>query len=122
MATTYAHRKALGDYGERLAARELQRLGLAVLDRNWRCGQGEIDIVAEHGGDLVVCEVKTRTSDRYGSAVEAITEEKAARLYRLGLAWATDHRRTFDRLRVDVVTVLLSPRTPACVTYYPGLA
>jgi putative endonuclease len=122
MAATYAHRKALGDYGERLAVRELQRLGLAVLDRNWRCGQGEIDIVAEHGDELVVCEVKTRTSDRYGSAVQAITEQKAARLHRLGLSWARDHQRTCDRLRVDVVTVLLAPRTPACVTHYPGLA
>jgi len=73
MSATYAQRKALGDYGERLAAAELERRGLEVLDRNWRCREGEIDIVARHRGSLVVCEVKTRRGDRYGSALEAIT-------------------------------------------------
>ncbi|MGI8700736.1 MAG: YraN family protein [Nocardioidaceae bacterium] len=122
MTATYGQRKALGDYGERLAERELERQGLEVLDRNWRCEQGEIDIVARHGGALVVCEVKTRTSDRYGAPVEAITPSKAARLHRLGFAWAKAHETTFDELRVDVVCVLLAPRSAAVLTYYPGLA
>ncbi len=122
MAATYAQRKALGDYGERLAGRELERRGLEVLDRNWRCVQGEIDVVARHGGTLVVCEVKTRTSDRYGAPVEAITARKAARLHRLGLAWARAHGVAYERLRVDVMAVLLAPGTSAVVTYYPGLA
>ena len=122
MAATYAQRKALGDYGERLAAHELQRLGLTVLDRNWRCDRGEIDIVARQRDDLVVCEVKTRTTDRFGSAVEAITAAKAARLHRLGFAWATAHELTFARLRLDVVTVLLARRSAPVVTHYAGLA
>ena len=122
MTATYAQRKALGDYGERLAAQELQRLGLTVLDRNWRCDQGEIDIVARERDELVVCEVKTRSSDRFGTAVEAITPAKAARLHRLGLAWATGHQLRFGRLRVDVVTVLLARHTAPLVTHYPGMA
>jgi putative endonuclease len=122
MAATYVQRRALGDYGERLAVRELQRLGLAVLDRNWRCRQGEIDIVARHDQDLVVCEVKTRSSDRFGTAVEAITPEKAARLHRLGFAWATAHDHSFGRLRIDIVTVLLARRSAPVITHYAGLA
>lgn len=122
MAATYAQRKALGDYGERLAERELERQGLEVLDRNWRCSQGEIDIVARQHGMLVVCEVKTRSSVRYGAPVEAITPAKAARLRRLGLAWAKAHAASYDGLRVDVVCVLLAPRSSAELTYYSGLA
>lgn len=122
MAATYAQRKALGDYGERLAANELIRRGLTVLDLNWRCREGEIDIVAKHGRTLVVCEVKTRRSDRFGSAVQAITPEKAARLHRLGLAWRVAHELSFDAMRVDVVAVLLARRAAPVVTYYEGLA
>ena len=59
--------RALGDYGERLACRYLLGQGLTILDRNWRCVRGEIDVVAVDGRELVVCEVKTRTSDAYGA-------------------------------------------------------
>jgi putative endonuclease len=122
MSATYAQRRALGNFGERLAARELQRLGLAVLDRNWRCSQGEIDIVARQEDQLVICEVKTRSTDRYGTAVEAITAAKAARLHRLGAAWAATHSLTVASMRVDVVTVLLAGGAGPVVTHYPGLA
>ena len=122
MAATYAQRRALGDFGERLAARELERLGLQVLDRNWRCAQGEVDIVARHGEVLVVCEVKTRRGDRYGSALQAITEVKAERLHRLGLAWCEARERRFATVRVDVVTVLLARRAAPVLTHYAGLA
>lgn len=122
MAATYAQRRALGSYGERLAETELTRRGLQVVDRNWRCAQGEIDLVARHGSALVICEVKTRSSERYGAPVQAITESKAARLRRLGAAWATAHSVCYDELRVDVVSVLLVRGTSPTVTYYPGLA
>jgi len=122
MSATYAQRKALGDYGERLAAAELERRGLEVLDRNWRCREGEIDIVARHRGSLVVCEVKTRRGDRYGSALEAITPVKAARLHRLGRAWCVAHAWKPATVRVDVVTVLALRRCPPVVTHYAGLA
>jgi putative endonuclease len=110
MAATYAQRRALGAYGERLAARVLESAGLEILDRNWRCSQGEIDIVAGSSGLVVVCEVKTRRGDRYGTPVEAITPAKAERLYRLGAAWSQAHGRAELRLRIDVVSVELSRR------------
>jgi putative endonuclease len=121
MAATYAQRRALGAYGERLAVRELESAGLEVLDRNWRCSLGEIDIVARAPGALVVCEVKTRAGTRFGSPIEAITPEKAERLYRLGAAWAAAHGCDDQRLRVDVVSVVLS-RGERRVEHLPGVS
>ncbi len=122
MAATHAQRKALGDYGERLAARYLAEHDLRIVDRNWRCADGEIDIVAEDGRDLVVCEVKTRSSDRYGTPLEAITPEKAARLHRLGRRWAVEHGARYSSLRVDVVTVSTAVRGAPVIAHFPGLA
>lgn len=122
MAATHAQRKALGDYGERLAARYLAEHDLRIVDRNWRCPDGEIDIVARDGRALVVCEVKTRSSDRYGTALEAITPEKAARLHRLGRRWAAEHGVHYSSLRIDVVTVSTAVRGTPVVTHFPRLA
>jgi Holliday junction resolvase-like predicted endonuclease len=66
----------LGRRGEQLAVEHLQRAGLRILDRNWRCADGEIDIVAAERRALVVCEVKTRSGVRYGTPLEAITRQK----------------------------------------------
>ena len=63
---TYARNQAIGDYGERIAADHLRSLGMAILARNWTCRFGEIDIVAVEGRALVVCEVKTRSSNTFG--------------------------------------------------------
>ena len=93
-----------------------------MLDRNWRCRLGEIDIVARDGDALVVCEVKTRRSDRYGSPIEAMTRAKAERLHTLGMAWARAHDVTSAALRVDVVTVLLERGARPVVTHYSGLS
>ena len=60
------HRRRLGERGEAIAARHLSRLGLVLLDRNWRCDAGEIDLVLRDGNVLVIGEVKTRTSTDYG--------------------------------------------------------
>src|SRR3954447_16011651 len=84
-------RQALGAYGERLAAHHLVAEGLVVLDRNWRCDLGEIDLVLRDGQVLVVCEVKTRTSDVCGTPHEAVGPAKLDRLQRLALAWAEAH-------------------------------
>lgn len=122
MGATYAQRKALGEYGERLAVGELRRRGLVILDRNWRCPAGELDIVARDGRVLVACEVKTRTSDRYGDPVEAITRQKADRLYRLLMTWAAAHTTRHVSARVDVVAVLLPTHGRADLTYYAGVS
>ena len=87
---------AVGAYGERLAARYLVESGMQILDRNWRCDQGEIDIVAMDGTCLVIVEVKTRRSLAFGSPVEAVSAVKAARLRRLAGCWLADHRSSYD--------------------------
>ncbi len=78
--------RALGAYGERVAARHLTDQGMVVLDRNWRCDEGELDLVLRDGPVLVGCEVKTRTSLAHGSPHEAVSDAKLARLRRLGRA------------------------------------
>jgi putative endonuclease len=96
----------LGRRGEELAAGYLESLGMRVVDRNWRCPEGEIDIVALDGDVLVIAEVKTRRSLAYGHPFEAVGVEKLARLHRLGAAWCRDHELRMPRRRVDVVAVL----------------
>jgi len=97
---------ALGRQGEQLAAEFLQGAGFLILDRNYRCAQGELDIVAADQRVLVACEVKTRSSLTYGTPIEAITGQKLRRLRRLAVHWVLTHGLIFDELRVDVVSVL----------------
>jgi len=96
----------LGRQGEQFAAEYLQRAGYRILDRNWRCADGEIDIVAAERRILVVCEVKTRSGTRYGTPLEAITRQKRNRLRRLAVRWVIAHGLLFDEVRVDVIGVL----------------
>lgn len=101
------HNLALGDYGERLAARHLVASGMVVLDRNWRCDEGELDLVLKDGPALVACEVKTRTSTNHGSPHEAITDEKLDRLRRLVVRWVEATGAHPPETRVDLVAVLV---------------
>jgi putative endonuclease len=93
----------LGKSGEQAAAEYLESCGLRVLDRNWRCASGEIDIVATERRTLVVCEVKSRSGLRYGSPLEAVSRAKQARLRRLAASWLNAHGIRFDQVRIDVV-------------------
>jgi putative endonuclease len=93
----------LGRSGEQAAARYLESSGLRILDRNWRCADGEIDIVAAERRVLVVCEVKSRSGTRYGTPLEAVSRAKRARLRRLAVQWLNAHGLRFDQVRVDVV-------------------
>lgn len=122
MTTTSRQRAALGAYGETLAARYLTSRGMVVLDRNWRCELGEIDLVLRDGRVLVVCEVKTRRSEAFGSPLEAVTEPKAARLRRLAARWLGDHAVHPDEVRIDLVGVLLERGTPPRVDHVCGVA
>lgn len=99
----------LGRQGEQLAADYLRNAGLRILDRNYRCAEGELDIVATERRVLVACEVKTRSDARFGTPVEAITWQKRRRLRRLAVHWVMAHDVIFDELRVDVVAVLRLP-------------
>lgn len=114
-------RRTVGEYGERLAARYLQDQGLSIVDRNWRCALGEIDLVAREGDCLVFCEVKTRRSVRFGDPVEAVTPAKAARLRRLAAAWLREHGVRSGRIRIDVVAILRPSSGPATVRHLVGI-
>ena len=97
---------ALGKSGEQAAAEYLEAHGFRVLDRNWRSADGEIDIVAVERQVFVVCEVKSRTSTRYGTPLEAVGRAKRARLRRLAVQWLNAHGIRFDEVRIDVVGLL----------------
>lgn len=113
---------AVGAYGERVAAAHLVSAGMVILDRNWRSRAGELDIVARDGDTVVFCEVKTRTSTRFGFPLEAVTERKAARLRRLAAAWLTESGVQVAEIRIDLVGVLRPQRGPAQVEHVRGVA
>ena len=119
---TYARNQALGAYGERIAADHLVASGLVILDRNWTCRFGEIDLVARDGSTLVIVEVKTRSSTRYGGPFEAITTHKATRLRRLATAWLEAHDVQPSAVRIDVVSVVVPRTGPAEVDRIRGVA
>jgi putative endonuclease len=96
----------LGRRGEQAAVEYLERAGLRILDRNWRCAEGEIDIVAAERQVLVICEVKTRSGTRYGSPLEAISRSKRARLRRLAIRWLVAHGVLFDEVRIDAIGLI----------------
>ncbi len=101
-----AAKDELGRRGETIAAQHLQAAGLVILDRNWRCPQGEIDLVARDDGELVFVEVKTRSSLTFGHPLEAITAPKLARLRRLAVAWCEAHPGNHDRIRIDAIGIV----------------
>lgn len=104
-----AAKDALGRRGEAIAARFLVSRGLAIVDRNWRCQQGEIDLVARDRAELVFVEVKTRSSVAFGHPLESITPVKLARLRRLAAAWCDAHPGGHDTIRIDAIAVI-APR------------
>jgi putative endonuclease len=98
----------LGKDGEDVAVHHLVEAGLTVLGRNWRCREGELDIVArDRDGTLVFCEVKTRSSTLFGEPCEAVGPVKARRIRHLALRWLDEHpeERGAD-IRFDVVSVV----------------
>ena len=98
----------LGAIGERIAARYLERQGMAVLARNWRASgpaRGELDLVARDGGVLVICEVKTRRHGSAGAPLEAVTPRKVLQLRRLATAYLAATGTTARGIRIDAVGV-----------------
>jgi len=102
-----ADKDVRGRAGEHRAERHLRDLGYEVLDRNWRCAQGELDLVTARGGDLVVVEVKTRRTEWFGHPFAAVDERKRARLWRLACAWVRAHPQQSRgrRLRLDLIGI-----------------
>lgn len=119
--TTARQRLATGGYGEASAARYLVEQGMVVLDRNWRCDAGEIDLVLRDGSVLVFCEVKTRASAAFGAPLEAVTPAKLARLRRLASRWMREHGVYADDVRLDLVGVLLDVSGPGRFDHARGV-
>ncbi|OXM65790.1 MULTISPECIES: YraN family protein [Amycolatopsis] len=115
-----ARHLTLGRRGEDIAARHLQKLGFVVLSRNWRCRQGELDLIATDGRTLVICEVKTRTRESFGDPAEAVTEDKIARIRRLAGQWLSVHRVGWCRVRFDVIAVYADGDGEPRVRHIPG--
>ena|ERR1700712_4845599 len=105
---------AVGRFGEDVAANLLMDAGFMILERNWHAAgiaggdvRGELDIIAREGDALVVVEVKTRSSTRYGTPAESVTDAKARRVRRLAVAWLSVHPDWAPAsVRFDVVSVL----------------
>ncbi len=136
-------RKKLGAVGEELAVLHLKSLGWRILARNWRFSRvGELDIVAvdpggasgsaslpghssSHGGSageaLVFCEVKTRSGDRYGQPLEAVTAAKLKTLRRLAGAWMAGHDGGYPQVRIDVIGVLMRPGEKPQIVHLRGV-
>lgn len=112
---------SLGAYGERVAAQRLVEDGMVVVDRNWRCDLGEVDLVLRDQEILVFCEVKTRSSSAYGHPLEAVSPTKGARLRRLAGRWLEEHDVDPQGVRIDLVGVLLAERGAAEVEHVRGV-
>jgi putative endonuclease len=102
-------RKGLGRRGENLAARHLVAQGYEVLERNWRCEAGELDLVVRDGEYLAFVEVRTRRGQAMGSPEESITLSKRARLVALGEAYVQAHDWA-GPWRIDVVAIEMDAR------------
>ncbi|MGI9594830.1 MAG: YraN family protein [Acidimicrobiales bacterium] len=100
-----SHAARFGRFGERCAADWYQRAGYRILARNWRCRQGELDLVVSRGAVVAFVEVKARSSTRFGSGAEAVDWRKQAKVRAVASQWLDVGERYFDELRFDVVDV-----------------
>jgi putative endonuclease len=114
-------KQGLGRYGETLAARELTRGGMVLLDRNWRSPTGEIDLLLRDGDVLVVCEVKTRTTDACGLPHEAVDQAKVTRLRLVADEWLAAHAADPREVRVDLVAVTRPPKGASTIEHVRGI-
>jgi putative endonuclease len=105
-------RRSLGVAGEDAVAAWYSNAGYALLDRNWRCREGELDLVVARDRAVVFCEVKTRRGTAFGAPFEAVTLSKQRRIRTLALRWLTEHPEyRAPELRFDVASVLATPGT-----------
>lgn len=100
-------RKQIGKQGEDIAVRYLERQGYRILNRNYHSRYGEIDVICEHQRVIIFVEVKTRRSERYGTAEEAVTRVKQQRLRKTALQFLQQENRPFKDIQFDVIAVRL---------------
>jgi putative endonuclease len=111
----------LGRRGEELAATHLESIGLVILARNWRCREGEIDIVATDGlRQVVICEVKTRSGDGFGSPFDAVTQGKRRKLRRLAQVFLSECAMRWVSVRFDVIAVVARPGREVELSHIEG--
>jgi len=103
-------RKELGDIGEELARKFLKKKGYRIRETNFRCREGEIDIIAEQKDYLVFIEVRTKTSTSFGSPEESVTFAKKEKLIASALAYMGSHKDLPDNWRIDFVGIELDPK------------
>ena len=113
----------LGAMGEALAVDHLTRMGLRILQRNWRCRYGELDIIArdDAASTVVFVEVKTRTGDGYGGLAHAVTPRKVRRLRRLAGLWLAGQDQRWATIRIDVIGVRVGRRRTPDITHLQGI-
>lgn len=117
-----ARKDDVGRRGEDCAAEYLVHSGYTVLERNWRCSQGEIDLIVTRDSDVVFVEVKTRSGTGYGHPFEAITVAKLARLRRLAGAWCEQQSALRARyIRIDAIAVIARPGREPVVEHLEGV-
>jgi putative endonuclease len=116
-------RVQLGAMGEALAADHLMRMGLRIVNRNWRCRYGELDVIAsdEANHTVVFVEVKTRTGDGYGGLAQAVTPRKVRRLRRLAGLWLAGQDERWAAIRIDVIGVRIGRRRTPEITHLQGV-
>ncbi|MGP3972499.1 YraN family protein [Streptomyces sp. 8N114] len=117
----------MGRYGEDLAARRLREAGMAILERNWRCAEGEIDIIARDADAVVICEVKARRAAPFQHPMEGLPPAKTARLRRLAARWLSEcwvaryGRPPTGGVRIDLVGIVLPDRGAPAVQHVRGV-
>lgn len=119
---TNTHSRAeIGAVGEQLAVDHLRGLGLQIVERNWRCRYGELDVIAADDGVLVFVEVKTRTSDQFGGVEQAVTPDKVRRLRRLAGLWLAGQDGSWAAVRIDVIGVRIGRQRRPEITHVQGV-
>jgi putative endonuclease len=118
-------RRQVGELGEDLAVAELERQGMVVLERNWQCAVGEIDIVAEElergRRTVVFCEVKCRTGLGFGDPLEAITYAKLRKLRQLAGEWLAASKDKPEAVRIDAMGVVMLTGQAPRLTHVRGI-
>lgn len=100
------NRQALGHWGEQVAAAHLERLGWTIVDRNFRAGRHEVDLVARRGEVVAFVEVKTRSGERFGHPLTSIIEKKRRSIERVAEAWVARFGDRGVRCRFDVISIV----------------
>ncbi|MGD8698664.1 MAG: YraN family protein [Gemmatimonadales bacterium] len=114
-----ASHRDLGIRGERLAASHLERLGYTILERNYRSGRREVDLVVGLGDTVAFVEVKTRAGQGFGHPLEAITALKRREVERVAVRWQQRNGRPGQHYRFDAVGVLIEDNAAPVIEHIP---